>query len=168
MKVKLGLLLFGLVLMAGGLLAQDMTLPEFACLPIDYQTAKTDLDALTAQLVDPEQDVALTLLLLDAYTETLRARCTGGTFNKVSHPNGIVGPVVLGGTLYQMDFTSQAQVASVVITPISGDCGFPQGALLTEPGSSETNILKFGEDCVLLFEVNSQQADWQLVFARLS
>lgn len=145
--------------------AQNTTLPALSCLPVDYEGAATDMSRIASQLNDPTQDPAMTLFLLEAYLESFRGKCTGGIFDQTSHPTGIVGPIALERPIYQLDFMSEAMSSSVSITAISGDCGLLLPISLVAPGEA-TNLLSVGEDCVVIFEVNSE-TDWKMTLSDL-
>jgi hypothetical protein len=174
MRYGIGLVV-GLIMLGMGvvMMAQDAaTLPEFACLPVDYTELKTQLTDIPAGFDDAATDPALVLLTLRAAIDTFQARCTGGLFTYATHPSGIVGPIAFSGTLYELTLTipeADIATASMSLIDIEGDCGLGFPTMIPgTSGGSQTDLLEFGGDCVAMFEVNVVGVrDWSLTIKKL-
>lgn len=167
-----GLLVF-VALAAFNARAQDnVTLPTYTCTAEDYATVTKIIDEQLATLSQPDADPALAMVLIRAALDTYQAKCTGGTFTKATHPNGIIGPIVFTGSLYQATLQitpGDFAYGSAKWTTISGDCGLFTLLSVTDGkgDANETDVLKF-KDCVALFEVDASEGDWTFTLAKLN
>ena len=107
------------------------------------------------------------LLAIRIQIETVRTICNAGVFTKADYPNGIIGPINFGGTLYQATLESVGSVAALSRVEIAGDCDFIISIITPFSGGSESALWEF-EDCQAMFEINASTADdWTLTIERL-
>lgn len=166
------ILAVGIIISGVGVLAQE-TLPPTICTQEDYDMLKTGITSVINGLSD---NVAYdpTAIMLQARTaiETYQLLCNQ-MFTNVTHPNGIIGPLVFDGTLYEVTFVALPTEGasfdvggSITMEEVSGDCGILNLMLVSATNPSETDLFRFGGDCVGLIEVN-RSGDWQLSFVKL-
>lgn len=164
-----GLLLFVALVGLNARAQDNVTLPTYTCTAEDYAAVTKLVAEQLATLTQPDAQPAQAMLIMRATLDTYQAKCTGGTFTNVTNPTGIVGPVVFDGTIYQATLTlpeGENIYGSASLTTIEGDCGYGTFISPATTGGSETELMKFGGDCVALFEVNTEQ-DWTLTFAKV-
>lgn len=139
---------------------------ELTCTPEEWQTIEDDLALEAGGIVEAESQ-ALALLRIEARIETARAMCSGGQFSRDSHPNGIIGPIIFSGALYQAELNVVGTYGNVSLTPLEGDCGFSFGLSAPTSGGSETDLWKF-KGCVAMLEVDTYPpAPWTLSITKL-
>lgn len=147
--------------------AQDMQEPT--CTSEQWQTIQTQLTTQIAELTTTADPHAL-LLLLDAQINAARATCSGGTFSKASTPNGIIGPIALEGTLYEVTLQSTGSLASMTPVAVEGECGdfmFTMPVMTGMSGGEQGTIYEVN-NCTAIFKVESPLAqDWTLTINRL-
>lgn len=139
---------------------------ELTCTPEQWQPIEDDL-VLEAGGITEAESQALALSRIEARIETARAECTGGQFSSDSHPNGILGPIIFSGALYEATLTVDGAYGSVSLIALEGDCGILNSITGPIDGGSETDLWEFKE-CVAIFEVNtSSSAPWTLSIKKL-
>jgi hypothetical protein len=158
-----------LLVLLAALLVPAAAQEEISCTPEEWITSVRALsDAMLPNIdsIASQEDGLLMLLIIEAAIDTVRATCTGGAFTDVDYTNGIIGPIIFSGTLYQATLTTPEQGGSVSGTAIEGDCGFMTFISTPFEGGEETSLFTFGGDCVMIFEVNVE-GPWTLTIERL-
>lgn len=143
---------------------------EFTCTADEWRTLLGDFQTRIDEVlptIEGDNDATNILLAIQMVIETARATCGGGVFTKETHPNGIIGPIQFGGTIYQATLEADT-FGSLTTTVIEGDCGIipPIMALTSMEGGSEANLWRFGGDCVAFIEVNVT-GSWTLTIERM-
>jgi len=141
--------------------AQD----EVGCTAEQYENGAAVLIETLNQLATDENPYNI-LLGIEMTIDLLRYECFGEGYNSELYPNGIVGPAMFQGTLYQATLSSPDGFGSVAMTAIEGDCGLTFPLSTDIEGGEETDLWEFGGDCIALFEVNAPGA-WTLDIQRL-
>lgn len=155
------LLVFALIITVPAA-AQD----EPTCTPEQWADIATAFSTLADNLAASETPFD-DLLAIQTQLGTARAICSGGVFTKADYPDGIIGPINFGGTLYKATLESVGSVATLERVEISGDCAFFVSIITPFSGGSESDLWEF-EECQALFEINATAArDWTLTIERL-
>lgn len=148
-----------------------LTVPAFAqeeatCPPEKWAEISDTLISLSNDLAAADNPLEQ-LLLIRTEIETVRAVCSGGVFTKADYPDGIIGPINFGGTLYQATLESVGSVAVLSRVEIDGDCDFVVSIITPFTGGAESGLWKFDE-CEAMFEIDAASArDWTLTIERL-
>lgn len=162
-------LLLGVPIVALVTTAQDTT--EQACEASQYEQFSSAFGELVDTLADPviDNDSGLLYLLqLDTAIQTQRAVCGGGVFNKGTHPDGIIGPILFSGTLYQGTITSESRI-TVGNVVIEGDCPVAIYQYTGSDRTEDTELWRMGGDCVMMLEIDTgtDSDEWTLTLERL-
>jgi len=158
----------------GGVLVAQETLPPTVCTQEDYLTLQTGISNLIGGLSDNTlYDPTTIMLQVRTAIETYQLLCNQ-MFTNVTHPNGIIGPIAFDGTLYEVTFVTPLSESpggnlggNLSMTTISGDCGFINTILTSGISPEETDLFKFGGDCVGMIEVNRAVGAWELSFVKI-
>lgn len=158
------MLVLSLLIIPTQLIAQEQ-ITEQTCTPEQWQELQNGLTTEIATLATSETPL-LVLLRIQASLDITRATCTGGQFSQETHPTGIIGPMVFGGTLYQATLDlGEGEFGSAQLTTLEGDCGsWPLLSVSGDEGT-ETDLWNF-EGCTAIIEVNTS-SDWSLSIERL-
>jgi len=156
----------------GGVSAQDVP-PQLDCTQDDYLWLQGRVNEISAQFADiVTYDPILTATQLRATMDAVQFACAR-VFTNTTNPDGIIGPIDFDGTLYEVTFVALPTEGasfdvggSVTTETVSGDCGMLNLILVTSSDPDETDLFRFGNDCVAMFEVN-RTGDWQLSFVKL-
>lgn len=153
--------------MAFPVFAQDTE--EASCTPEQWQQYQNVITETAASLATSDNP-SLILLGLEALIDTARAVCTGAQYSKTDNPDGILGPMIFGGTLYKATLNSVGGYGSVKPLALEGNCGgftFEMPMSTAFGGGSESTLYRF-EGCVAMFEINASSAeDWTFTIERL-
>lgn len=148
------------------LLAQDAPV-KMEC-SAEANTAFTEtINQYMATLAD---DPEATLIAMRQAMDTYQLLCSGNMFTSTTNESGIVGPLTLDGTLYEVTLALPEKAltfGSMEWTTLEGDCGlFTLLSITGTDGGSESDVLEF-EGCTALFEVNGNMDEWTLTFKKL-
>lgn len=158
------------MIFGGGVLAQE-TMPPTLCTQEDYLMLQTGISNLIGGLSDNAlYDPTYIMYQVRRALETYQLLCNQ-KFTSETHPNGIIGPLLFDGTLYEVTFvgilTGNIDVGgSVTMEELSGDCGFLNMMAITSNDMDETDLMEFGENCEAMIEVHRTGA-WELSFVKI-
>ena len=155
-----------LALLALASIAQE---EEPACTVEGYQAFAenfgTTTDSALTDVSDNDSGLFY-LLILEALIETQRSLCSGRQFNNETYADGVIGPLIFGGTLYQATLSSEGNVTLGNIA-LEGSCPFVY--LYTGTDRREDTDLWRMEDCAMMLELDAfnDSTTWTLVIERL-
>lgn len=153
----------------GGIMYAQEEASIDSCTQEDYAQLQTDITELAGLFANIEANVPNeTVLQIRQRLDTFQLACIG-VFSNETHSSGIIGPIKFDGTLYELTLTipeGDFEYGTVQFTEIAGDCGF--NLLVSSPlgGGSETDLFEIGDDCEMLFEVDSSSG-WTLSLVKL-
>lgn len=158
-----------IVIFCGGLtttLAQD----SVDCDADGYREIMKGISDAVLELsesITTDEDGIVALLQLELTLDLLRFTCMGEDYTSETNPNGIIGPVMFGGTLYQAEFNALDEYGFLQLRVIEGDCGFTPPLMTTDiDGGLVADLWEFGGDCIAMIEVNGF-GEWTLNIGRL-
>lgn len=174
-KVAL-LCLFGLLIIASSISAQDATPTASPCgldalhgLIDRFATAITDLQ--TSKETDPAK-LSNALQEMANNANVVRAVCDGLTFS--GKKQQVIGPITIPEGFYRVKATTTGPII-VNATITDGECerrtsGEEKGLFALQKGEATdgTEVVFTSKGCTVLIEISLIRADWTLAFERIT
>jgi hypothetical protein len=168
------LLIFTLIPTAALAQVDDITqLNETTCSELDWAEM---VEGIIAMLTTDQLEISGSIVTIDpmqrlymAHTgmNTIRAACTGYTFTSDEYANGIIGPVMFTGSVYEGTLTvsESGGFPTMTFTSLSGECGLIPMLSIMSTETSDSSLFRF-DQCTTMIEVNSR-GPWTLSFSRI-
>lgn len=164
----IAVILFAMLFVPAALAQDEVANPT--CTPEDWQEIQDGIVEQASALATSE-DPLTQLLVIETYIDAARGRCVSDSFTSEDYPNGIIGPFVLSGSLYEVAFTvDESTYGNVNTVDLDDTCSldFKLGIDTSTEGGTETNLWQFEEPCAGMLEVDTTRpSSWSLTITRL-